>query len=205
MANQYTSGWTDQDIEFLENSIGVLSYDKIAKKLGKTPSAVDRKIDKLGIGNTKISSGMLTMHQLSKCLCIDDKKVKKLIVENGLPAKQKDFRISDKNKTKRLLYYIEVREFWKWAEENKDLINWYQVPQYSLPPEPDWLEARRREDYPKWLKRRKPWTEEQDAQLWNLYYKEGKLQKEIAIIMAKTQCSVEKRLKRLREQKLLVV
>jgi hypothetical protein len=205
MANQYTNGWTDQDIEFLENSIGVSSYDRIAKRLGKTPLAVESKAEKLGIGNTKISSGMLTMHELANCLCLDDKTVKRLIVNHGLPSVQKDFRIRKTTELKRLFTYIEVREFWKWAEGNKDLINWYQVPQYALTPEPEWLNERRKEDYYKWLKRRRPWTPEEDIQLWNLYYKDGLPQKEIAELMARPTSGVEKRLKRLREQKLVAV
>lgn len=205
MANQYTSGWTEKDIEFLENSIGVYSFDRIAKKLGKTPLAVESKAEKLGISNTKLASGFITVHELAQCLGVCSKVVKKFTENNGLPTTQRDFRIKKKHGTKRLLTYIDIDNFWKWAEGNKDLINWYQLPKYALAPEPEWLEERRKEDYQKWLKRPRPWTPEQDAQLWHLFYVEGKPQKEIGEIMHRTKNGVEKRLKRLREQKLIAV
>ncbi|MBJ8108972.1 sigma-70 family RNA polymerase sigma factor [Bacillus cereus group sp. N6] len=205
MANQYTSGWTEKDIEFLENSIGVYSFDRIAKKLGKTPLAVESKAEKLGISNTKLASGFITVHELAQCLGVCSKVVKKFTENNGLPTTQRDFRIKKKHGTKRLLTYIDIDNFWKWAEGNKDLINWYQLPKYALTPEPEWLEERRKEDYQKWLKRPRPWTPEQDAQLWHLFYVEGKPQKEIGEIMHRTKNGVEKRLKRLREQKLIAV
>ncbi|TNP18980.1 sigma-70 family RNA polymerase sigma factor [Bacillus tropicus] len=205
MANQYTSGWTEKDIEFLENSIGVYSFDRIAKKLGKTPLAVESKAEKLGISNTKLASGFITIHELAQCLGVCSKVVKKFTENNGLPTTQRDFRIKKKHGTKRLLTYIDIDNFWKWAEGNKDLINWYQLPKYALTPEPEWLEERRKEDYQKWLKRPRPWTPEQDAQLWHLFYVEGKPQKEIGEIMHRTKNGVEKRLKRLREQKLIAV
>lgn len=204
MANQYTSGWTEEAMRFLDESIGVLSFDKIAKKLGKTPQAVESKIDKLGIGNTKIACGCYTMHELALALCITDKKVKRLIIDKGLPAFQKDYRVSKTGESKRLFYYIDIQKFWKWATANKDLINWYQVPQRSLPCEPEWLKERRKEDYYKWLKRSRPWTNEQDQRLWSLYYLENKSQKEIAEVMSRTVNSVERRLNRLRQQKLNV-
>lgn len=212
MANQYTSGWSEEEIEYLEFNIGTWDLDRIAKKLGKTPEAVLSKADKLGIANTKVASGLLTMHEMAIALCVDDKTVKRLIVNHGLPAKQRDFRIKNKEvdengkkKTKRLFYYIDVKSFWKWAAENKDLINWHQVPKYALPIEPEWLDERRKEDYYKWLKRRRPWTPEQDTQLWSMYYQEGMAQKEIALLLGRPVRGVEKRLKRLREKKLLAV
>lgn len=207
MANQYTSGWTDEDVAYLKDRIGSLSFDKIATKLGKTPLAVIRKAEKLGISNTKFASGLMTMHELASCLCVSDRVVKRLIVKNGLPAERKNFRSNysakdGKKISKRLFYYIDVKQFWKWAENNKDLINWYQVPYLALPPEPEWLEDRRKEDYYKWVARPRPWTPEQDSQLWALYYREGIPQKKIANIMSRSKNGIEKRLKKLREIKL---
>ncbi|AFQ30432.1 sigma factor-like helix-turn-helix DNA-binding protein [Bacillus thuringiensis] len=212
MANQYKGGWTEEEVDYLESNIGVWDFDRIAKKLGKTPKAVLKKAESLGIANTKVASGLYTMHEMAQALCLDDKTVKRLITNHGLPGKQRDFRIKNKEvdengkkKSKRLFYYIDVTDFWKWAEANKDLINWHQVPKYALMPEPEWLEERRKTDYYKWANRRRPWTPEQDAQLWSMYYQEGMTQKEIATLLARSVNGVEKRLKRLREQKLVAV
>lgn len=208
LANQYTSGWTDEQKSFLANHVGDWSFEKIAKKLGKTAGAVESQIDKMGIANTKLSSGFLTMHELAIGLCVSDKKVKRLIDKCGLPAERKDFRAGDRysydedgnKKEKRLFYYINMDKFWKWAEKNKDEINWHQVPKYAFAYEPSWLDERRKEDYYKWLKRKRQYTSEQDHLLLHLYYNQGLKQKEIALLLGRSTGSVEKRLKRLREQ-----
>jgi hypothetical protein len=212
MTDRSGKHWTEEEIEYLETYIGSLSMSAIAQKLGRTPEAVLSKAEKLGISNTKIACGMLTVRQLAKCLCIDDKAVKRMIINHGLPAKQRDFRIrrvkNGRNgavNVKQLSYYINPKKFWKWAEEHKHLINWHNVPQYSLPFEPDWLDERRKEDFYRWANKRKPWTTEQDDQLWRLYYQENMPQKKIAEIMGRTSTGIEKRLKRLRDKRLQTI
>lgn len=36
------------------------------------------------------------MHEMAQALCLDDKTVKRLITNHGLPGKQRDFRIKNK-------------------------------------------------------------------------------------------------------------
>jgi DNA-directed RNA polymerase specialized sigma24 family protein len=207
LANQHTDGWSDEDVQVLLEGVGVLTFDGIARKLGKTPEAVESKLDKLGAANTKIASGLITMHELAIFLCVDDKVVKRLITNHGLPHYRKNFRryeyakkmVDGKRISKRLFYYINVEEFWKWAEENKDLINWHQVPEDALPPEPLWVNARRKEDFYKWLKRPRPWTPEQDNLLKQYYYTQGMTQKQCGTMLGRSESSVEKRLARLRK------
>ena len=208
MANQYTHAWTPEDIEILETSIGTMSFNAIAKKLGKTPGAVSRQADKLGISNTKLASGLVTMHELAQCLCTYDKKIKRLIDNEGLPGKRRDFRIrkaldgkGNRRNEKRLLYYIDVEEFWEWAEDHKDAFNWYPVPKNSLVPEPEWVDERRKEDYYKWNEVNFSWTDEKNEQLWRLFYEEDLKQKEIAVRLGCTHNAVRKQLFRLREKK----
>lgn len=211
MADRNCKHWTEEEIEYLETYIGSLSMSAIAQKLGRTPEAVLSKAENLGIANTRVASGLFTMKQLAECLCVDGKTIKRMIDKHGLPASKRDFRIrrvkNGRNgavNVKPLSYYIDIKKFWKWAEEHKDLFNWNKVPQYALPFEPDWLEERRKEDYYRWANKRKTWTPEQDEQLWRMYYQENMQQKDIAEIMGRTCIGVQRRLKRLRDKKLLV-
>lgn len=198
VANQYTDGWTTEQIDILKSCVGKLTFDKIAKKVGKTPEAVESKLDKLGLANTKIASGLVTVHELAVTLKVDDKTVRRWIENRGLPAEKKNLRYGNKNGTKRLFTYISIEDFWKWASKHKDLINWYKLERNVLIPEPDWVEKRRKLDYYK-KPARKPWTPQADRKLWKLYYVDGLPQKEIAILMDRTLNSIERRLKRLRE------
>ncbi|MEK1828921.1 hypothetical protein AAAC51_07175 [Priestia megaterium] len=93
MGNQYSHKWSEEDFELLDKYVGKMSIDAIANKLGRTPIAVARQIDKIGIGDMQVASNSITIHALAKHLNVHDKKIKKLVVEHGLPAKRRDFRI----------------------------------------------------------------------------------------------------------------
>lgn len=206
MGNQYTDGWSDEEVDILMESVGVLTFDGIARKLKKTPRAVESKLDKLGMANTKFASGMITMHELSVALGIDDKVVKRWIDNKELPHIRKNFRYGEYNERrgrekKRLFYYINVDEFWAWAGKNKDVLNWHRVPEDALPPEPLWVNPQRKIDFYKWEKQRSAWSEEQDKLLWQYYYQDNLPQKQIAMLLGKTVSRVEKRLRKLREAK----
>lgn len=197
MANQYTNAWTVEDERYLEENIGTVTFNTIAKSLGKTTGAVITKAEKLGISNTKVACGLITINELSNILCVEWKVLKGWIDQYDLPAKRRNFREYKRNK--RCFYYIDIEEFWKWASLNKDLINWFPLERQALPLEPEWVEERRKSDYYKWITRRRYWTPEEDSKLWSMYYDQGITQKEIANTLLRTERAIEKRLKRLRE------
>lgn len=195
MTNQYTDGWSHQEEELLLNYVGHLSFEEISKKLKKrSVSAVERKVERMGIANTQIMSGMVTVHHLSQILGISDKTIYRWADKHDFPIHKKNLR----NKGTRSFNYVSVSEFWNWAANHKNRINWFKVEPLVLIPEPDWVEQRRKEDFYK-KPPKKVWSLEDDLKVWHLYYTEGLPQKEIAIIMELTQNSIEKRLKRLRE------
>lgn len=196
--------WTVEQNHYLELNIGVKSFTQIAKKLGRSPKAIQRQAEKLGISNTKVASGKLSVHMLATALNLADKTVKKLIVQNGLPTVQFDFRYNskDEKQPKRLSYYIDIQEFWNWAKDNKQLINWYKVEKNALPLEPEWIAEQRKADYYDWGNQKKLWNRDEDNLLWNMYYQQGLSQKEIAENLSRTVAGVQRRLKRLRDKRL---
>jgi hypothetical protein len=205
MANQYTSPWTEEMDEILMDNGGAKSLKWLADQVGKTERAVERRMERLGIRDKHALTGTFTAYQLGNILGIDSKIVVDWIKKKGLPANQGEYyREKGKLKPQRYKrYFINVDKFWKWAEKNRSCLNWSRVSKNCLPPEPKWVEEQRTIDYKKGKNIRIPWTPKQDQYLWDYYYKDGKSQKEIAEILGRTTNGVEKRLKRLREQKLV--
>ena len=58
--------WTEEEIEYLEESWGVVRTSGIAKKLKRTVSAVQQKAIRLGLGAQIRSSVYITLVDISK-------------------------------------------------------------------------------------------------------------------------------------------
>lgn len=149
--------WTKEEEDYLERNVGKKSIPTIAKKLKRSEEAVEAKMYRLGLSDTKLNTGMLTANALANELHIDAKTVTWLIERHGLPAKKRATR-----KT-REYYFIDVKEFWKWADQNRRLIDFRKIEPLSLAPEPDWVEEERINPTKQEL-----WTEERVRKLIQL-------------------------------------
>jgi hypothetical protein len=57
--------WSDNDVNFLKNNIGTLTFKGIAKRLGRTETAVIDKAKRLKLGTFESNSGLCSV----KCAC----------------------------------------------------------------------------------------------------------------------------------------
>lgn len=44
---------------------------------------------------------------------------------------------------------IDIDAFWKWAEDNKSILDFSRFEKYGLGAEPDWVDVKRKADYKK--------------------------------------------------------
>ena len=58
------------------------------------------------------------------------------LIDNGLPVKEKKVR---RCKFK----VVDIEDFWKWAEQNKSLLNFSKMQPYCFGAEPDWVKVKR--------------------------------------------------------------
>ena len=130
--------WTDEEDNYLLDKAGSVSSQAMADNLGRTKIAVDTRMYKLGIGDIRVATGMITANQLSNIVNIDDKTVYMWIRESGLKATHK--RIRDKGK----FFLIKPSDFWEWADKNRNRINFSKIEPKILLPEPEWFEEQRR-------------------------------------------------------------
>lgn len=190
--------YSEEEIIFIQESAGSATLDFIANRLGRTKSGVKSKMIELGCFDFHMEAGTYSANALSELIGVSYETVRRWILTKGLPAKKKgrEYNVDEKFQS----YHIEIPRFWKWAEQNKNLIEFNKIEPDILPPEPEWVEKERRKQFYKPAKQ-KIWTTEEDRTLLDLYYKQGMKQRLIAEKLGRTQGSIEKRLKRLRESK----
>jgi DNA-binding CsgD family transcriptional regulator len=189
--------WTPKEEEYIEENWGKKTFEQMAKCLNRSANAVEthgRKI--LGLGSTKDAQGLINAHQLAKACGVDIHAVTDYwIGKLGLKAIKKATR----NKFE--FWRIDIKIFWKWAKENKSVINFSKIEKNSLVPEPDWVDFERKKDFKEIPKKsNKHWTPSEDMQLINLVKSGNKTYKEIGEIMNRPIAGCEHRYSKLAKQ-----
>ena len=121
--------WTDWEVKYLEKKYVGQSVERTAERLNRSVNSVKRKAAKLDLNHY---TNFLSAKVVAKCFGSDVSVVIRWINKFDLPCK----KVICGNQTR---YLIENEKFWKWAENNKNIINWGKYERQSLLPEPDWL------------------------------------------------------------------
>lgn len=180
--------WTVEEEEYLAQWYGRRPIELIAKKLKRTPYAIEVHAERdMGI-YPKTNSGQATASELANILKVDNHAVTDYwIAKLKMPARKRVIKYKSK------FWRIDVEEFWKWAENHTDKINFTKMERGLLLPEPNWLDEVIKMQLEKWGEKRfKKWTAEEDSRLI-MYVKLGKTYKEIAELLGRTKSSVEHR------------
>lgn len=176
--------WNKQDVLYLRQSKDVVSYDTMAKNLGKTVCAVKSKLIRMYAN--KECDGIKTM-ELSRILGVSKWHIRNYINKYGLKAKKV------KRAGKVYSHIIMVNDFWEWSYNNFNLVKWEKCDTDLLLPIPKWY----REKYLEYKNqrfnsyRKETWTKQQIAYL-GFYRNQGKTFGEIAEIMGKSKTATEK-------------
>lgn len=157
--------WTPEEEAYLQDKWGTLSVSTIAKSLGRSIDAVIVRSQRLGLGSHLASDVRISVNQLMLALYQADTgstgyTMHKLIRE-GLPVK------THKVKTKSFRV-IDIDEFWKWAEDHKEFLDFSKFEEYSLGKEPEWVKVKRKADFQKTQQQgehNKVWTGATDQKL----------------------------------------
>ena len=171
--------WTQEEIEYIEKWYEKRTVDFLAKKFNRTRYSIKRKAQNLGL-NAYVCHE-LYVRTVASCFNCDSRVINRWIDKYDLPCKL----IQRGNATCKL---IEAEKFWKWAENNKDIIPWQKYESYSILPEPDWLKETIRNNKTK--NDRKPITTIEKTRVINMR-KKGKTFKEIAVELNRTVDSVK--------------
>ena len=183
--------WTREEEEQLAEEWGMYSADAIAKRLGRTRNAVVVRVARLGLGAHLENSAMISFNVLIKALGFlggYEWQLQKL-TEAGLKIHMQ--RVKDC-----AFRMVDIDEFWEFAENNKHLIDFSRLEENALGAEPDWVKAKRTEDF----KRKcvvKPhnakWTEAEDKELLRLLRTYRYTYPEIADRLRRSEGAIQRR------------
>lgn len=121
--------WTEWEEQYLKKRYLSQPVEKTAKKLNRTETSVRRKAARMRLNHY---TDELNAKTLAKCFNSDLSVVVRWIEKFDLPCKI----VECKTQTR---YVIQMDNFWTWAKQHKDVINWSKYNSCSLHPEPVWL------------------------------------------------------------------
>lgn len=153
--------WREEEIQYLEDSWGVYSIPTIAKKLNRPIGGVKAKAYRIGLDQHLYSGGKVTLNLVIQNLGYKSYTwMAKQFLKYGCPIQNK--KVNNKS-----FKVIEINEFWEWAKENQDILNFRYFEENSLGLEPKWVKEKRRQDRInlKKLNKNKLWTREEETLL----------------------------------------
>lgn len=186
MAKQ--KNWSQEELEYLNDKWGTMSITNICKKLGRSYNAVVLKASRLKLGAFAANGETLTLNQLILALGYTGSYtwMAEKLKNKGLPIIKKKVRI-------KTILKVDLEKFWKWAEENKDAIDWSKSEENVLGNEPQWVKERRKIDFYNRRYWNKPWSASEDSAL-KAYLEKGLTYIEIGKRLNRSSCAVRKRI-----------
>ncbi|WP_142383608.1 helix-turn-helix domain-containing protein [Bacillus sp. V5-8f] len=181
--------WTEVEIEFLKEQVGIMKLSTIARQLGRTEQALLSKMKRIGISNTKAQTGYLTTYELAKALKVDPATVRGWISRHGLNCTKKITRTTKK------FYLIHPEDFWQWAEVNREKLDFSKIEYQSIIPEPCWVAGERKKEK---TANYKAWSIKEEEKLLVLF-SEGYSAKEVAGRLNRSIVSVQRKYGRLKD------
>lgn len=183
--------WTAEEKTYLEERWGSISVSHICKHLNRTESAVKEKVYKMKLGAFRDNGEYISFAEFWKALGNKNRisnPQRKSLIAKGMPLRKKKIN-------KRFIYVIYIDEFWKWAESNRDAINFSKMEENIFGKEPEWLKEWRKSN-------RKPkrscqtWTRDEEKQL-EFYLKRDYSIEEIAPLLHRSTYSIANKKERL--------
>ena len=112
------------------------------------------------------------------------------LIRYGLPVK---WHVVKKNRFR----VIDIDAFWKWAEDNKSILDFSRFEKYGLGAEPDWVDVKRKADYKKLQlhgQHNAAWTKTEDDKLRYLLSKETYTYSDLAAELRHSEGAIKRRI-----------
>lgn len=182
--------WTKKEEEYLAENWGTLSVPTIAKNLGRSENAIVVRKCKLGLGAFLDNGDYVTWNQLMGAIgygTVDNYKMTSWV-------KNRDFPLHTKRVNNNTFKVVHLKEWWIWAEKNKDLLDFSRFEANSLGEEPAWVKNKRSHDYEKNRKYIKtPWTQAEDDNLRRLVAKQKYTYDDLSKMLRRTNGAIQRR------------
>jgi len=152
-------------------------------------NAVKIKAWKLGLGAHMESSPYIVFQQFTTALGYPSSTgyLKIRLKRDGFPFVRKKV-----NSNSYLM--VDLDRFWKWAQINRDKLNFANFELNALGLEPDWVAAKRTADWKATQISKEPWTKHEDEKLQRMLGKRSYGYAEISAELSRTECAVKRRM-----------
>ena len=189
--------YTKKEIAYIEKYAGSFTVEQIARGLGRPVYGLAAKMKSMGCYALGEEIGAFTASSLAEAIGVSHETVRRWTRTKGLKAVQRG-RHDGSKKCKKI--FILPENFWNWAYQNKEFVPFHKIQRGVILPEPDWLDDMVKEAEARPVV--KPWTPAQERRVWSLAYEHGFSNKEIAKELGRTALSIEKKLARMRKERL---
>lgn len=181
--------WTAADIEYVEANWGTRSIPAIAQALGRSVNAVKEIAHRHGLTRWIHNGEFITLNQLMIALGRGPVHhvSRDLFLRNGFP-------IHYKAAIKKKVAIVYPHEFWKWAEQHKDLIDLSRVELLSLGVEPPWAVEKRKADQLAKPYTGRDWTQREDALLKGMLRQQRYGYTELSQALQRTESAIKRRI-----------
>ena len=155
--------WTQEEIDYITDNFGTVSLSAMGRRLGRSPEAVKLKAARLGMRDMLHSGDMITFFELVQAVGSAGSYswVRQKWERYGFPFHRR--KVINNS-----FLMVDIGEFWKWAEQHKDILNFAAFEENVLGKEPAWAKEKRRHDRAKRRREARPWTKEEDDRLRNM-------------------------------------
>jgi hypothetical protein len=191
MGNKAVSrNWTKEECDYLIDKWGTSSLGTISKNLGRTEIAILNKVQRMGAGSFLESGEYITWNQLLIALGTDSGSYK-----NTSWISNRKFPVKYKKVKNNSFKVVCLDDWWKWAEKNRDLLDFSKFQENSLGKEPEWAKEKRRRDIDHNRRYTKePWTRIEDEKL-KKYLKDFKYSyAELTKMLRRTSGAIQRRI-----------
>lgn len=170
-------------------SLGFCQQKKLATDLGRSINSINVRAQRNGLGafldnGEYVSYSQFLQALFGLCNAGSAYRVNKRWEE--FPVKKK--RVG--RCTFRVVY---LDEFWKWAEQNRRLIDFSKMEENILGAEPDWVKQKRKIDH-QCRVRINPWTNDEDRKLDTMVREHKMTITQIAAVLGRSEGAVKRRI-----------
>lgn len=164
-AKNHGKRWTPEDDAYLEDMYGTYDTLQLARKLGRSRSAVIRRVETMGLGRMGENSEWMHFDAVLTALYGGNRGgyERRRLQKMGFPVHEKQY-----GEKRRTFYVVYASEMWQWLEKNRRVISFARFEENILGAEPAWVKEKRRIDIDEALNGKKgghnaswePWEDE---------------------------------------------
>ena len=182
--------WPAEDVEYLQDAWGGTSISRIAKNLGRSVESVKQKAGKLGLGTFLNAGELVTFSQIVQAVTGGSGSyswVREKWARHGFPFRKK--KVINKH-----FLMVNIDDFWKWAEQHQDILDFAKFEEHALGGEPAWAKKKRRRDYQAQRRNARPWTTAEDQRLRHMLEAQKFTLDEIAEALSRREGAIRRRI-----------